>query len=1009
MILVLCTFSSFFSQAQINNGLLFDGINDYATVYPYADLNLGVQDFTIESQIKIEPKKIRGSYYTIIDNLFDNTGYLFGLTSSGNLFLTLNGNTFIDSITNGKLLLDRNCHRVAVKREQNLLTFYIDSMLTIQYNISNIEDITTPSNLLMGINSDMSTSSAFSGMLDDVRIWSIARTDLDIFNTNNVCLSGSEFGLVAQWRMDHTEDNVLFDYSVNNHPGFIFNSPTNIGAYSVENTCGSKCPELIIPRQASATCIPSTIPSYCNQLNMICNGDFEQGAPIPGTNPNSFGGCVGGSSNEVTNWCLSNGNPFYFGRTGISSNSIPTNFIVGPSSTNPASLQCPSIDTWSGASAGNDRYAVLPLPCGIKTSLITPILDGHFYTIRFKALTITPNGFPQTPGIIKFELWGNFNFPTTPVQSFTQSIANGCGWNTYSINFKATSGVNFSSIALKTTTITTTQPNFCFVDDFELFEDVNSYPVIATGSGSQRPKQLDVDLSNNTYIAGYGFNQVNWGSGTANATTTGTPSTVSGYLASYDECGDLRWAKGLATSNYQSVSYNSSNNLLYVGTSGSPGNISTYNPLTGLIVSSIYSLPTSAGEIQKTIFDNSNRYLFVLTFFTATTGLSQSSISRYDLLSPLVISVNPRVIIQSPGLPVVDFDIININTVCFIYAENPTVAPYYSVGIQEKNIVTNTPLRYWKVKANNVNSWDAGIVFPTSIKTDNFGNIAVGGYFYNSALHWSFKATPTGFPTAFAPLFGSMTSLNCTSPSVTEYGWSAIINGSNTMNMGTYFGDCGISRTTCIGLTNDNSFVFSGLYTNWGNTPSTNLPFPLPVNNARDLITYKQNISNSSATWLTCALGVSSTSLGVWPTYIKAGVNDKIFNSGFTYNNLDFQQGDIIVPTGCDNTWIANLIDVGNSAQYLRESNALISNNFKADGFVIGKQFNNSLEISNYLKDENQQLILRVDMYGHEQSFSNNNRLINCYLTSGLYIAKVKDLKGNLNTMKIVIANLNTY
>ena len=225
------------------------------------------------------------------------------------------------------------------------------------------------------------------------------------------------------------------------------------------------------------------------------------------------------------------------------------------------------------------------------------------------------------------------------------------------------------------------------------------------------------------------------------------------------------------------------------------------------------------------------------------------------------------------------------------------------------------------------------------------------------------------------------------------------------MNMGTYFGDCGISRTSCIGLTNDNSFVFSGLYTNGGNTPLTNLPFLLPVNNASDLITYKQNIINSSATWLTSALGVSNVSLGVWPTYIKAGVNDKIFNTGYTYNNLDFQQGDVVIPTGCDNTWIANLIDVGNSAQYLRESKSITNNNSVANGIVIGKEFNNSLELYNYLKDENQQLILLVDMYGHEQSFNEHNRLLNCNLTSGLYIAKVKDLSGKVNTMKVVIVN----
>lgn len=44
-------------------------------------------------------------------------------------------------------------------------------------------------------------------------------------------------------------------------------------------------------------------------------------------------------------------------------------------------------------------------------------------------------------------------------------------------------------------------------------------------------------------------------------------------------------------------------------------------------------------------------------------------------------------------------------------------------------------------------------------------------------------------------------------------------------------------------------------------------------------------------------------------------------------------------------------------------------------------------------------------MYGHELSFNENNRLLNYDLTSGLYIAKVKDLNGKVDTMKILLVN----
>ncbi len=101
---------------------------------------------------------------------------------------------------------------------------------------------------------------------------------------------------------------------------------------------------------------------------------------------------------------------------------------------------------------------------------------------------------------------------------------------------------------------------------------------------------------------------------------------------------------------------------------------------------------------------------------------------------------------------------------------------------------------------------------------------------------------------------------------------------------------------------------------------------------------------------------------------------------------------------------IANVL-LWSSEKALKLQTTVANNNALSAGIVNGKEFNNSLGLFNYLKDENQQLILLVDMYGHELSFKQNNLLLNYNLTSGLYIAKVKDINGKVNTLKVVIVN----
>ncbi len=63
------------------------------------------------------------------------------------------------------------------------------------------------------------TQSSFVGQIDEVRIWNIARTAINISSDMNSQLNGDEPGLVAYWKFDEETDGSIFDTSPNKNDG----------------------------------------------------------------------------------------------------------------------------------------------------------------------------------------------------------------------------------------------------------------------------------------------------------------------------------------------------------------------------------------------------------------------------------------------------------------------------------------------------------------------------------------------------------------------------------------------------------------------------------------------------------------------------------------------------------------------------------------------------------------------------------------------------------------------
>ena len=976
----ICSFVP--AYGQNNKALSMDGVDDYAVVQPFGNLNLGMQNFTMEASVLLKVKKRANDVHVILSNNKSRDGYIFGVNNDGTLFLTINNNTYSErSPINGAGVLDANCHSVAVKRDDEWIFFYIDGQLTTSIHAGPIQDVTTSSNIYIGINSNLSSSTALSGMLDDVRIWDIPRPDIDISMNSSTCLSGSETGLVAQWRFDHLAEPVIYDFSTNLHSGSLVSGGSNLGPQYLPFYCGMVCDDMDIRVTADPNCNQNINPIYCTQRNLICNGDFEQGAPNPGTNQNSFGNCsASGSSNEVTNWCSLFGTTWYFGRTGVPSNSIPTNRIVG--GTNPRSIQCFQIDTWSGAPS-NNRYAVFESAnnisgtgaAGIGTSLINPLNPGTSYTLRFRALIVNDRNATSiaTSAPLKLELRSTTN-ASTLLNIGPINITSGCQWQQYTVNFNSGANTNLDYFVVENAGIGNGQDCYYFMDEFELFDNSNGYPVIATGAGSQRPCQLDLDNSNNVYVAGYAQNTVTW----SPSVITGTPLQGHGYLSSYDECGNLRWAVPNSTWKYKTVSYRPTNNLLYIGREAmgtTACNISTMDPANGTLIASVYNFPASVISIEKTIFDNTNQYLFIWT--TNSSGVNQ--IYRYDCVSSSMIF--KTILISS----ITDFDVINSNTICYIGLD-----PFPVVKAQTMNYSTAIPINTWTIQPSASGAYNDN--YPSAIKVNANGDIAISGYYCSLPLDAAVNGTVTTAAMFPAVPTGVFFGFN-------YFAWATIINGTTGAfhsGINPYFGISDQCRIPTIGVSRNQDFIFNA-YFNGQQTLATNLPIALNSYATQSLLTFKLGRNQTNPTWMTTALSTPQT-YGAWPTGIKVGANNKIFTCGYLYSSINFLQGDVISSTGCDNTYVAELSDDNSSGTYLRVGdNTNVDFDTPTNGLIVKSIFNLKQEL------EIRKLEL-MELYNVNGQMASDKNL-NYNLKDGLYMLRVRDDEGAIKSMKVIFSS----
>ncbi|MBK8563116.1 MAG: BspA family leucine-rich repeat surface protein [Saprospiraceae bacterium] len=187
------------------NDLLFDGSDDYVEVDNTTLGNFGTGDFTVEMWVKTAQT---GTVSLINKRSICNVGDFWTLSLNngvvkGELYNTTNGYSPLN-FTGATVINDNNWHHVAITRSGTSFKVYVDGQQDGSHTTSQVHNLTNGAKAAMGF-MPICGAGSFGGNLDEVRVWSVARTQAEIDGNKNCALVGNEAGLLAYYPMDEPE------------------------------------------------------------------------------------------------------------------------------------------------------------------------------------------------------------------------------------------------------------------------------------------------------------------------------------------------------------------------------------------------------------------------------------------------------------------------------------------------------------------------------------------------------------------------------------------------------------------------------------------------------------------------------------------------------------------------------------------------------------------------------------------------------------------------------------
>jgi hypothetical protein len=206
----------------VENALQFDGVNDYVDLPESPSLTTGfTSGITLEAWISSD--NFQSASVIASGNQND---YAVATLAGGKLRVDMYGiDAAIGAFISKKSLTTNTWYHIAVTYDGSTETILIDGIVdTARPATGALGTSPQPEDFRIGSYSG-SSPNFFRGMIDEVRIWNLARSQKEILQKMNDTLAGSESGLVGYWRFDEGSGVIAHDLTANGNNGTLVNGP----------------------------------------------------------------------------------------------------------------------------------------------------------------------------------------------------------------------------------------------------------------------------------------------------------------------------------------------------------------------------------------------------------------------------------------------------------------------------------------------------------------------------------------------------------------------------------------------------------------------------------------------------------------------------------------------------------------------------------------------------------------------------------------------------------------
>jgi hypothetical protein len=191
--------------ASVGMGSLrFDGVNDFANVPNLTAATLGASDFTLEARVRITANT--GARIVLGGRVTSSDGFLFGLLN-GRVYVQFQGVPNIQAMTSPQLVGGVWTH-IAVTRTNGMVSLLVNGTPYPVDFPNRPVAITGTGPIRIGADS---TGSFFAGEIQLVRIWSVARSPVQLLANREVVVASTTPGLRAQWVLKDGSGQTLTD------------------------------------------------------------------------------------------------------------------------------------------------------------------------------------------------------------------------------------------------------------------------------------------------------------------------------------------------------------------------------------------------------------------------------------------------------------------------------------------------------------------------------------------------------------------------------------------------------------------------------------------------------------------------------------------------------------------------------------------------------------------------------------------------------------------------------